>query len=309
MSVYLNNASWLAPRASIPGSLVAHRGVHQTFTTEGLTNVSYTATMIYPPEHEYLENTIASIAEAFRLGAHEVEIDIHRTMDDEFAVFHDWGLDCRTEGAGVTREHTMAHLKTRDIGYGYTADCGRTFSFRGKGIGLMPTLYEVLESFPGRRFSINTKSNDPIEGNLLAARLARLNDAERDLISLIVGGNRLYRVLRKEFPTMPMAKETAALKCLKDYLLWGWSGFVPASCRDNDFSVPQSYSWMLWGYPDRLRARMNAVGVKATLLPPYYGGIFDPAFDSPEDLEHLPSGCGIITNKIEIKGPAWHETY
>ena len=239
MSVYLNNASWLAPRASTPGSLVAHRGVHQTFTPKGLTNESCTASMIYPPEHDYLENTIASIAEAFRLGGHEGEIDIHPSTDGKFAVFHDWGLDCRTEGAGVTREHSMAYLKTLDIGYGYTADGGRTFPFRGKGIGLMPTLDEVLESFPGRRFSINTKSNDPIEGDLLAARLARLSDAERDLISLIVGGNRLYRVLHEEFPTMPMANETAALKCLKDYFIWGRSGLVPASCRHNVFFGPE----------------------------------------------------------------------
>jgi len=69
VSVYLNNASWLAPAASTRGSLIAHRGVHQTFTSEGLTNEFCTATMIYLPEHEYIENSIASIAEAFRVGA------------------------------------------------------------------------------------------------------------------------------------------------------------------------------------------------------------------------------------------------
>jgi len=199
----------------------------------------------------------------------------------------------------------MAYLKTLDIGYGYTADGGKTFPFRGKGVGLMPTLDEVLESFPGRRFLINTKSDDPEEGELLAARLTRMSEEERARIALMVGGNRLYRVLREEFPTMLMANETAAVECLKDYLVWGWSGFVPASCWHNDFSVPQNYSWMLWGYPDRLRARMNAAGMKVTLMPPYYGGIYDPAFDDPADLAEVPPRYGIVTNKIEIMGSAW----
>ena len=32
-----------------------------------------------------------------------IEIDVHPTTDGQFAVFHDWTLDCRTNGAGVTR--------------------------------------------------------------------------------------------------------------------------------------------------------------------------------------------------------------
>ena len=109
----------------------------------------------------YLENTIASIEAAFAAGADIVEFDVHPTTDGHFAVFHDWTVDCRTEGHGVTREHTLAELKALDIGYGYTADGGKTFPFRGKGVGLMPSLDEVLAAFPMRRLLINVKSNDP----------------------------------------------------------------------------------------------------------------------------------------------------
>ena len=49
-----------------------------------------------------------------------------------------------------------------------------SFPFRGKGIGLMPTLDEVLAAFPDQRFLINIKSDDPDEGRRLAARLAPL---------------------------------------------------------------------------------------------------------------------------------------
>src|SRR5690606_31133002 len=91
----------------------------------------------------------------------------HPTTDGEFAVFHDWTLDCRTEGTGTTREHPMSYLKTLDIGYGYTPDNGKTYPFRGRGVGQMPTLEEVFRAFPGRQFLINIKSSDVEEADLL----------------------------------------------------------------------------------------------------------------------------------------------
>jgi hypothetical protein len=70
-------------------------------------------------------------------------------------------------GHGVTRRQSMAYLKTLDIGCGYTADGGKTYPFRGKGVGIMPTLNEVLIAFPGRQFVINMESRDPAEGERL----------------------------------------------------------------------------------------------------------------------------------------------
>lgn len=302
--VILNNASFLAPVPQERGRLQAHRGVHQTFTSEGLTDESCTATMIYPPEHEYLENTIASMAEAFAHGADEVEIDIHPTTDGQFAVFHDWTVDCRTEGQGVTRELSMAYLKTLDIGYGYTADGGKTFPFRGKGVGLMPTLDEVLEKFPGKNFSLNIKSNDAEEARLLAARLSLLTPAERARIS-IFAADRPYAELRKQFPDMKMANRNMGQRCILDYITWGWMGRVPDTCRGGDFMVPRNYAWMMWGYPNRLYARMKNAGVSVFVIQPYHGGVYDPAIDDPAELQNVPPGFGIMTNKIEIMGPAW----
>src|SRR4051812_50073994 len=108
-----------------------------------------------PSGYGYLENTIASMQAGFAAGADIVELDVHPTTDGEFALFHDWTLDCRTDGHGVTREHSMAYLKKLDIGYGDTADGGKSFPFRGKR---MPTLAEVLEAFPQGRLLINVKS-------------------------------------------------------------------------------------------------------------------------------------------------------
>jgi glycerophosphoryl diester phosphodiesterase len=108
---------------------------------------------------------------AFALGADVVELDVHPTTDGRFAVFHDWTLDCRTEGTGETRDHNMAYLKTLDIGYGYTVDGGRTFPLRGTGAGLMPSFSDVMAAFPGKKFLVNFKSNEAREGDTLADML------------------------------------------------------------------------------------------------------------------------------------------
>ena len=153
--------------------LLAHRGLGQTFSMEGITGETCTAERIHTPEHPYLENTIPSMKAAFLNGADIVELDIKPTKDGQFAVFHDWTLECRTNAEGTTNEYTMAELKRLDIGYGYTADNGKTFPFRGKGIGLMPSLDEVLTHFPDQSLLIHIKSDDPEEGKQLAQVLAR----------------------------------------------------------------------------------------------------------------------------------------
>ena len=131
--VFFNNSSWLHGAPGGTPVLLAHRGLAQGFDRTGLTGDTCTASRMLPPEHPYLENTIASMRAAFDLGAGAVELDIQPTTDGRFAVFHDWTVDCRTEGHGVTREHSLAELQALDIGHGYTADGGETFPFRGQG--------------------------------------------------------------------------------------------------------------------------------------------------------------------------------
>ncbi len=105
--IYVNNTSLLAKERSGAPFLMAHRGLAQTFHTEDLKNDTCTAERIFDPEHPYLENTIPSMQAAFDTGADEVEFDIHITKDDQFAVFHDWTLDCRTNVKGQSKDYTM----------------------------------------------------------------------------------------------------------------------------------------------------------------------------------------------------------
>jgi len=119
--------------------VLAHRGLHTNWKKGSYHPVSgCEAKHIYEPAHEYIENTMDSISAAFNMGATIVEIDIRRTKDDKLMVFHDYMLECRTNGEGHINTHTMKYLKTLDIGYGYTHDDGKTYPLRGKGMGKMP---------------------------------------------------------------------------------------------------------------------------------------------------------------------------
>ena len=124
-----NSSFWVSPQTT--RTLLAHRGLAQTYPATGLTATTCTAARIYPPEHAFIENTLPSMRAAFAAGADIVELDVHPTTDGQIAVFHDWTLDCRTDGHGVTRDHSLADLKKLDVGYGYTADGAKTFPLRG----------------------------------------------------------------------------------------------------------------------------------------------------------------------------------
>lgn len=284
--------------------LLAHRGLAQTFDLEGVQNDTCTASRIHPPEHRYLENTIASMDAAFRAGADIVELDIHPTTDGHFAVFHDWTLDCRTNGKGVTRQHSLAELKALDVGYGYTADGGRTFPFRGKGIGLMPTLDEVLAAFPGKGLLIHIKSNDPTDGERLAARLRQLTPEQRDRLA-VYGGHRPVSVVRGKLPDIMVMSPRLELTCLLSYLAVGWSGHVPSSCGGLVLLVPRNYAGLLWGWPGRFIARMRGVSSTVFVAGPFNRNEFSTGIDTAGELKPIPlrADLGIWTNRADRIAP------
>lgn len=302
-ALWAGNTS-LFTRSDARPLLIAHRGLGQTFHREGLTGETCTATRIFAPEHPYLENTIAGFSAAFDAGADVVEFDIHPTTDGYFVVFHDWTLDCRTDGHGVTREHDLAALKALDIGYGYTADGGKTFPFRGKGVGLMPSLDEVLAAFPDRRFLINIKSNDDEEGKRLAAAVGALPAERRNLIT-VYGGGAAMAAYAAALPDAPVLDTDGVKRCLLRYWALGWSGYVPQDCRDTLFMLPANIAPFVWGFPDRLTARLKAANSTMVLLGAYDGSGFSSGVDDVEALAGLPDRFdgAIWTNRIDRIGP------
>ena len=301
---WLNNTSLLSTPLSGKPVLLAHRGLHQTFPHEGVQTDTCTATRIYPPEHTFIENTLPSMEAAFTAGADVIEFDIHPTTDGQFAVFHDWTLDCRTEGKGVTRDHAMADLKKLDVGYGYTADGGKTFPLRGKGVGMMPTLDEVLARFPDKRFLINIKSNDESEGEKLAAYLGKLSPDSRARL-LTYGATLPVERVHGKLPDVGIGSNASLKNCLLRYIGLGWSGYVPAACRKGMMLVPLNVAPWLWGWPHKFQQRMQSAGVDVFVLGPYDGTFGTSGVDDLGQLASLPNGYagGIWTNRIDRIGP------
>ena len=220
-------------------------------------------------------------------------------------MLHDWTLDCRTNGTGVTREHSLAELKALDIGHGYTADGGKTYPLRGKGVGLMPTLDEVLARFPDKRFLINIKSNDPADGDMLAARLASLAAEQRALLA-VYGGERPVRRLQARLPATPVMSQDSLKRCLLRYMALGWTGYVPEACRKSIILLPINIAPWVWGYPHRLIARMEAAGSPVFVAGRYDGTGFSSGVDDLATFARLPAGFGggVWTNRIERIGQA-----
>ena len=300
VGLYMGNASWPVSANPNKRTILAHRGLHQTYSTVGVKNMDCTANIIDTPIHNFQENTLASIKAALELGADIVEIDIHPTTDGEFVVFHDWTLDCVTDGKGVVRKQNTAYLKSLDIGYGYTANGGKTFPFRGKFIGAMPTLGEVLTAFPEEQLLINLKSNTVGEADLLTDYLQAHKYSNRKRLSVYGGGDNIPRYAELNPDIVTLHLKTAPV-CLIKYLLLGWSGHVPQECHNSYVPVPKNYQWLIWGWPNRFENRLNKVGSKALLMGDFKKG---DGFGGIDDLESIPEDfSGIVwTNRIDIIG-------
>lgn len=306
-AIFVFNASWRVAAAQDPQvMLIAHRGVHQTFPADDLENDTCTAERIDPPRHRLIENTLPSMQAAFAAGADIVELDIHPTTDGALAVLHDWSVDCRTEGSGVTRELAMEYLRSLDLGYGYTPDGGASFPLRGLGAGLMPSLDEVLAAFPDGRFLVNFKSNEAREADMLAGMVAG-TPGWREAIWGVYGGDAPTFAAAGIMPELAAWSRNSMIDCLLGYEALGWTGFVPEACRDSTIMLPVNMAGWLWGWPNLFLARMAEAGTEVILIGPYSGGdIGTRGIDDLETLAMVPEGFSgyLWTNRIEEIGPA-----
>lgn len=240
--------------------------------------------------------------EAFRLGADIVEIDVHLTADNVFAVFHDWTLDCRTNGTGVTHEQDIARLQTLDVGYRIDDGTG-TFPLRGQAVGLMPTLDSVFEKNMDGQFLINFKSRRHEEGSALAVMLARAD--LRQQVFGVYGGAAPTRRAITSTPGLRGFDRASLEGCLLRYLALGWSGHVPESCRNTILLIPQTYAPFLWGWPHRFTQRLEAVGTDVILAGDDDGSGFTSGIDDANSFGEVPHEFDgyVWTNRIELIGP------
>ena len=130
----------------------------------------------YQP-NRHRENSRHAFANAVQLGYRYLETDVHATRDGVLVAFHDFVLDRVTDRPGV-----VAHLSHTEVR-----------AARIHGIDPIPTLDELLETFPEARFNIDAKADTTVE--LLATTIARHNAHDRVCVAAF-GVRRLHRLRR-----------------------------------------------------------------------------------------------------------------
>lgn len=296
--IWFNNTSLFINKEDTY-KILAHRGLAQTFDISQVEWDTNTAEIIYEPEHEYLENTIPSMEVAFAYGADVVELDIQRTKDGKLAVFHDHELAMRTDAKGAVSEYTMGELKQLDIGYGYTADGGKSHPFRGKGIGMMPELKEVLETFPDKELLIHMKSGDLETAKILWTYLEKMSP-ERVAQLTFYGNDEGLTYLREKNNSIRVLSMNLLKNALIKYELLGWSGYIPEEIHNMQIHIPIKFAKYLWGWPHKFIERMDSVNTRVVIVEG--NGKWSEGFDTQESLEKIPEGFSgyLWTNRIDL---------
>ena len=129
------------------------------------------------------ENTMHAYERALALGVDVLEIDVRKTADGELVVIHDRTVERTTDGSGFVNTLKLSELKRLDAGFRWTADGGRSFPLRGRGL-TVPTLGEVFARLPAARFNIEPKD----ESSETAERLCKLV-RERGMTERVVVGS------------------------------------------------------------------------------------------------------------------------
>lgn len=137
-------------------------------------------------EIEAPSNTLFAFKTAAAKGADVIELDIHATSDRELVVIHDATVDRTTNGEGRVDGMTLEQIKELDAAHWFVPGCGTCddkepadYAYRGIATGdrklpkklrkakytandfTIPTLEEVLKTFPEEFINIEIKATAP----------------------------------------------------------------------------------------------------------------------------------------------------
>lgn len=135
-------------------------------------------------EIEAPSNTLYSLKTAQAKGSDVLEIDVHATADRELVVIHDSTVDRTTNGSGRVDAMSVEEIKKLDAAHWFVPGCGTchdepdpAYELRGYATGekklngqmkdfepndfTVPTLREVLETFPNEFINIEIKATAP----------------------------------------------------------------------------------------------------------------------------------------------------
>ena len=184
-------------------------------------------------ENEAPSDTLYAFKTAMDKGVDMLELDVHATADGEIVVLHDATVDRTTNGTGSVDELTLAQIKALDAAHWFVPDKGTTHSadpgqyvFRGVATGVrpppdgftpndftIPTLREVLETFPEVPINIEVKNTIPNTApyeRILADLLREFGRSDDVIVvSFLDHAIELFKLWAPEIHTATATVETA----------------------------------------------------------------------------------------------------
>jgi len=128
------------------------------------------------------ENTVEAFSHALSLSPDVIlDLDVQESKDGTLMVIHDATLERTTDGSGSVSDNSAEALRTLDAGFHFLDDAGRP-AFRGRGV-TVPTLEDVLRSFPDARFIVDIRSEDLAQADRVVALLERLDVSHRVIVA------------------------------------------------------------------------------------------------------------------------------
>ena len=148
-------------------------------------------------------STLYAMKTAVAAGADVLEMDLRLSADGVLMVHHDETVDRTTEATGAMASFTVAELRALDNAYWFVPDCWRCHGRPAEDYGLrgvrtgdrpppegfspsdftIPTLAEVVATFPHRVLDVEIKEGSVAAAEALADFIAANGPADRYLVA------------------------------------------------------------------------------------------------------------------------------
>jgi len=285
----VSHAYFFVPDLEHQGESVAYRGGGSLVDYNKLNKTSCIAKSLLESEVTTIENTLEAVTSSLNAGADVIHLNVHRTLDDQLVVFHDWTLDCATNSGGPVNQALYQDLESVDAGFSYTFDGGRTFPFRGQGFKIS-RLDEFYSQFSEQKFWVNLKDNDEHSFDLFYSYLSS-NPSIYSRTTMIITSSKGVSWFRRMDSSIRVISVGSVKDCGIDYLLVGWAGIVPESCNNTTLFIPPSKAKYFWGYPRRLASRLQEQGTDVYLWSKHHP--IDPTL-----ADVVVDGVGVVTSDV-----------
>ncbi len=222
-------AAVVLPAAPVASPVAADPTAENPWPERQVLNIAHRGGLREAPEE-----TLYAYHQALANGTHMLEMDAYATADGEVIVMHDATVDRTTNGSGRIDTLTLAEIRELDAAYWFVPGSGATrnadesqYVYRGVATGdqeapegftatdfRVPTLKEVLDTFPGVLMTIEIKSGVPHTAPYHERIAELLADAGRTTDTIVVSfedqHTEAFKLVAPEVSTATPTATTAA---------------------------------------------------------------------------------------------------